>query len=409
MLDFSDQPYRWFPPRRSGLFAWALGHYNRYVYLPRRREIENVRVTGQLDAIRERTSRDRLLFLPNHPTHDDAYIWMEALRQLGVSTHIMAAYDVFLRSQLNAFVMQRMGCFSVDREGSDQQAMKQAIETLTQGHHALTIFPEGNVYLQNDVVTPFHEGAAFLALRGARALAEEKGRVLAVPVSIKVTHVVDVRDPLSHRLHRLAEALASPVKADHPPLEKVKRVGLTALAKNLRHRGHNVPEAPELAELVKQAAETVIARLEAKMELTPGPEDSLIDRIRRARKVVHEIRSDPERAHEHTLAAHWADEAMLAFRIASYSGNYLQARPTIDRFAETIEKLSEDVYARAHPPVGRREALVHFGEPIDLTEHLEARPRQAAQAVTAAAEQAVQRGLDQLNAENDRVGARLWE
>ncbi len=409
MLDFSDQPYRWFPPKRSGLFAWCLGHYNRRVYLPRRRMVDEVRISGELDAIRQRAGSDRLLFLPNHPTHDDPYIWMEALRQLGVSTHIMAAYDVFLRSRTNAIVMQRMGCFSVDREGSDQQAMKQAVETLTQGRHALTIFPEGNVYLQNDVVTPFHEGAAFLALRSARTLAARGVRVLATPVSIKVTHVEDVRGGLTDRLHGLAQALATPLADDHPPLEKVKRVGLTALAKNLRHRGHSVPEAPELAELVKQAGETVVGRLEAKMELSPRPEDTLIDRIRRARKVIHEIRSDPERAHEHTVASHWADEAMLAFRIVSYSGNYVQSRPTIDRFAETVEKLAEDIYARVHPPVGRRVAMVRFGEPVDLTTHLESRPRQAAGTVTEQVEQAVQQGIDALNAQNPHPGAMLWE
>ena len=54
--------------------------------------------------------------------------------------------------------MQNIGCFSIDREGSDRKAMTEATRILKEGEFALTIFPEGNVYLTNDRVTPFFGG-----------------------------------------------------------------------------------------------------------------------------------------------------------------------------------------------------------------------------------------------------------
>ena len=83
-------------------------------------------------------------------------------------------------------------------------------ETGRTSERPLLIFPEGNVYLQNDVVTPFHDGAAMLALRSARALADDGARVLVVPVSIKATYVEDVRWRVEAALEELARACDAP-------------------------------------------------------------------------------------------------------------------------------------------------------------------------------------------------------
>ena len=86
------------------------------------------------------------------------------------------------------------------------------------------------------------------------------------------------------------------------------------------------------------------------MEIAPKPKDDLMDRIRNARREIHKVRSDPEREIDHSVAASWADEAILAFRILSYAGNYLSEAPTLDRVGETIEKMREDLFSRAFPP-----------------------------------------------------------
>ncbi|MCB1087860.1 MAG: 1-acyl-sn-glycerol-3-phosphate acyltransferase, partial [Verrucomicrobiae bacterium] len=133
--------------------------------------MSRVLLSGEIEAVREIDRRgERILFVPNHSTHSDPQLMTEVQRQLGVPSCFMAAYDVFLRSRLNAWVMQRVGAFSVDREGSDRKSMAEALTVLKAGRFALTIFPEGNVYMMNDRVTPFLEGAAFLAIKAQREL-----------------------------------------------------------------------------------------------------------------------------------------------------------------------------------------------------------------------------------------------
>ena len=413
MLDFADLPYRYFPPRRRRLLAWLLMRFNGWRYLPRTQRITCVTVTGHETLARRIAAGDRLLFVPNHPTHADAAIFIEAARQAGIAPSIMAAYDVFLRRRRDAWVMQTLGCFSVDREGSDPRSMKQAAALLVDGGHPLTIFAEGNVYLQNDRVTPLTDGAAFLALRDRAAVQQHGGRIVVVPVAIKATHLSDVRGELVMRMHELAQRLDVTLVDARPPLDALRSVGVAALRRNLKARGFDVPAAETLPQMIQHAAGDVLTRLEAKLEIEPERDDSLIDRVRKVRRKIHETRTDPQRVADHAAAATWADEAMLAYRIASYGGQYVAERPTVDRIAETVEKLTEDVHRVMTPPWADRAALVHFCEPIELTsdDGQQRKLRDAVRALTADCEAAIQAGLDALNGriESEQgVGARPW-
>ncbi len=413
MLDFSDQPYQWFEPRRNALVAHLARCYNRWRQLPATKRIAEVRVTRAADLPR----RSHMLLVFNHSTHADASIVLEATRQVGVFPIFMAAYDVFLRSRLDAWIMQRLGAFSVDREGSDSRAMKQAAETLLHSRHPLTIFPEGNVYLQNDHVTPFHDGAAFLALRAQKELLERDEPLFAVPAAIKATYLHDIRADLVRRIEALAAAVDS---TDHGsdktqnPREALRRIGIVALRRNLKLRGIDPreQEIDTLRGLIDYAAGTVLSGLEKKLEIEPRDGDNLIERMRQCRRKIHEVRTDPQRVADHAAAGTWNDEAMLAFRIISYyNTDYIAEKPTLDRIAETVEKLTEDVHRTATAPMADRRALVHFGEPIDLRAYLadNAKLRAAVRKLTADLESGVQSGLDLLNASNDAPGATRWE
>ncbi|MCB1091165.1 MAG: 1-acyl-sn-glycerol-3-phosphate acyltransferase, partial [Verrucomicrobiae bacterium] len=146
MLDFCDSPYQFFPARPSVLVMGLCRFCNARWGLPGpNHRVSRVLLSGEIDAVREIDRRgERILFIPNHSTHSDPQLMTEVQRQLGVPSCFMAAYDVFLRSRLNAWVMQRVGAFSVDREGSDRKSMAEALTVLKAGRFALTIFPEGN-------------------------------------------------------------------------------------------------------------------------------------------------------------------------------------------------------------------------------------------------------------------------
>ena len=77
-----------------------------------------------------------------------------------------------------------MGAFSVDREGCDRRAMRQAGELLTSGRW-LVVFPEGEIYHTNERLTPLREGVAFMAITSQRDLEKSirEGEAHAEPLS----------------------------------------------------------------------------------------------------------------------------------------------------------------------------------------------------------------------------------
>jgi hypothetical protein len=418
MLDFCDAPYRFFPARPS-VFVMALCRFgNSHFGLPgKNHRVASVHVSGPADSVREIERRgERLLFLPNHSTHSDPQLMTETHRQLGTASCFMAAYDVFLRGKFSAWVMQRAGAFSVDREGSDRKSMAEALAVLKAGRFGLTIFPEGNVYMMNDRVTPFLEGAAFLALKAQKELGTARP-IHVVPVSIKLSHTTDVRPAVREKLGRLAERSGEHFDTDADPVSELLRIGRHLLAKNLRQRGFIARgedlATPHLSEALRVGAERIVAGLEDKMDLSPKAGDDLIARVRKIRSTIHQIRIDPAREAEHRVAAAWADEAILALRILGYGNPYVAQKPTLDRFAETVEKLSEDLFGRWDPPIGPRDALIRVGEPVNLSRWMEeteagGKSRQATASLTAAMESAVQSGLDAINSENGREGSKLF-
>ncbi len=421
MLDFSDLPYEFFPPRYFPPTAWTLRQFNRTYQLPRKMRITRVDVRDAERLQVCRSPRDRLMLMPNHPTHADAAIFIEACRQVGLAPWTMAAYDVFYRSRLTQWVMQRLGCFSVDRDGADKPALDQALRTLTRTPHPLIVFPEGNVYLTNDRVTAFNDGGAMIAVKAAKALrdkpAGEAARVWAVPVSIKVTHVVthasrrDADPRVAHEalLRETCEALGVEAAPDTPVRTLLRDAAIAALRRNLESRGVAVPEVADVSELPPRAAEAVLESLEAKIGRTPKPGEGVLDRVFACRRVIHAVRIDPERAIDHAAATTWADEAILAYRVATYASDYVEESPPLDRVGETIEKLSEDVFNRMPTPAADREAIVRFGEPIDVTDRLATgKQRAVVHAVTRDAEAAVQAGVDAINAELQSPGAEPW-
>lgn len=411
MLDFCDAPYRDYPPKDIPPWRWVLNLYNRRRFLPKAKRITNLTVHGTETLDQSRRPGDRIVLMPNHPTHADASIMLEASRQAGLTTQMMAAYDVFLRSRLDAFIMQRLGAFSVDREGSDPRAMKTALSVLQKGKHALVVFPEGNVYLENDRVTPFSEGAAFLALRAAHQLKEQGHRVLAVPVSIKATQLTDCKGFVRDRLKGLAKAVEVELPAEATPVEAMRVIGVALLHRNLKQRGLDTPKADDFHSLISHAGGIVMDKLEAKLEIASKPGSTLINRVRKARQVIHEARTDPDRVADHAAAATWADEAMLALRLASYSDSYVASNPTLDRVEETSEKLAEDIHRTMMPASADRAAYVRFNEPIPLCEYVAEKRagRKQVRDLTARCESAVQRGVDLINGTNPHRGGEPWD
>ena len=233
-----------------------------------------------------------------------------------------------------------------------------------------------------------------------------------MPVSIKVSHVTDVRPRLREILAEMAAALEVGIDANGDIVADVHRVGIAMVRRNLKMRGFLPPNPDynDLPGLLRASTELILGKLEHKIGITPKAGADLMDRIRGVRREIHKVRTSVAREIDHSVAATWADEAILAFRILSYAGNYLSEKPTLDRVGETIEKMREDLYSRDFPPYAPRVARVRLGEPIDVSARIAAaaKSREAIAGLTEDFEQGVQAGLDTLNAANPHPGAALF-
>jgi hypothetical protein len=409
MLDFSDKPYRFFPPQPNSLIIALAKQINRRLILPGpKHRVTEISLRHADRIVPLIKAGHRCLFLPNHSTHSDPQLMLEVQRRLRTCADTMAAYDVFLRGKFGAWLMQRIGCFSVDREGSDSQSMKCAVDTLVEGRRALTIFPEGNVLLMNDRVSQFLGGAAFIGLRAQKKLGKQTP-VFAVPISLKFSQLSDCSSSLEQHILGLESMLEINADESSSLRLRMRAIGVQILTRNLRKRGFMPPatDHDDLPKLLEESVTQIVVGLERKMELNGSENQSLADRIRVIRSTIHSIRIDESQQLDHKAAGSWADEAMLALRILSYSSDYISDSPSLDRHCETLEKLREDVADKILPPLGDRKAFVQFGEPINLSEHVEKKSRVVLPELTALFESAVQNGLDEINEANDCPGASL--
>lgn len=168
------------------------------------------------DAIARAVDRNAgILLAPNHSFHWDSYCLLRAAEQLRVPFYFMTAWQVFeVSSRFTRESMQRCGCFSVDREGTDMQALKTAVDILKSRTNPLVVFPEGDIYHTNDRVTPFREGAAAMALMAAK---KSDRPVAVIPVAIKRWYLDDPTPSLQQTVSRIERSLHWTEKSAPPP------------------------------------------------------------------------------------------------------------------------------------------------------------------------------------------------
>ena len=380
------------PPRPSRFWKVILTPLRRY-YLRRYYGIADVMVEG-LEALANRFSAvDGVLLAPNHSHDSDPHVMMEVGRRAHRPFSFMAAWQIFRTHWgIDGWVLQRMGAFSVDREGCDRRAIRQAVEVLSSGH-ALVVFPEGEIYHLNDRLTPLLEGVAFMALSAQRELdkAQSAGHVWVVPTAIRYRYIDDVTPKLEAAVAALEDRLFWKPRPGSALHERIIQIGELLLTIKEKERIGRVSEGEgSLKERIARLTEKLLQRLETEhLKKTPSA-DTVPLRVKALRRHLltawADEQADPA-ARQQVRAA--LDDVQLVLQLYSYPGDYLSEKPSVERMAETIEKFEEDIYGAARPK-GRRKARVVLGEPIDLKAITADRARSAAHVVTTQLEEAIQ-------------------
>jgi 1-acyl-sn-glycerol-3-phosphate acyltransferase len=380
------------PPKVSRFWTAALEPLRKY-YLRRFYQISSVEIHGA-ELLGKVGKGDGLLIAPNHSHDSDPHVMMEVGRQLGRPFYFMAAWQVFLAHRgIDGWVMQRFGAFSVDREGCDRRAIRQAVELLTTGN-ALVVFPEGEIYHTNERLTPLREGVAFMAVTAQRDLEKENAgrRIWVAPTCIRYRYETDVMPQLQESVAQMERRFMLKPRVGTSLSERIVRLGEVLLTIKEKERlGHSSENEGDLPTRIGKLIERILERIEQE-QLGKIIADTVPVRVKNLRRHVLEKTCEESATDDIRQKGQAAlDELHLVLQLYSYPGDYVSASPTVERMAETIEKFEEDISGTSSPK-GKRRAIVTFGEPIDVKATAGGRPRAASVELTGKLETAI-RGL----------------
>ena len=354
-------------------------------------KIENAEVIKQAVA-----KNQGVLITPNHSTHADPYAMNEVSYTTKLPFYFMATWNIFhVQGKIGQWILQKHGVFSVDRESTDRKAMEIAQDILKNKKHPLVIFPEGEVYHCNDIVPPFREGAAALSVFAAR---KSERPIVAIPCAMKYRYTKDPTPELLELMTRLEHSIHWYSKNELSLSERIYRLGGAVMAlKELEYLG-KVTEGT-LSERTQFLADTILRKHENKYEVAKIG-NTIPERVKELRRrtigMMDEAGTDNP-ALDEEIRRNLA-EYMLVVQLFSYPGNYVAENPSVERVAETLDKMEEDLLGiESALPRGERSVQIRFGEPIVIPSE---RKRGIATEITHQLENAVQTMLDEMNTED---------
>ncbi len=254
----------------------------------------------------------------------------------------------------------------MDRDGPDLSAIKTAIKLLEKGADPLVIFPEGEIYHHHRRLDPLNEGVASILLKAAARFPDGKEAYL-VPVGLRFSHDPSVQKTFCARLSKLEDRIGWTPKPMMPTDERILRLGTGILAlKETEYLGY--AGSGKVQERLNHLCETLLTLVE-----THYPRDAKAitppSRVRALRFRIRRRLLDPEKPptpEEREMLLDDLDRVFTALQAHSYIGDYLLEDPTLDRRAETILKLEEDLFGFPTYPI-KRSARVIAGEPIPVS------------------------------------------
>lgn len=360
----SEKPYKFVPPSR-GKFWPAILKY----YLPRNLRtqwgVEQVECRG---AERLKASLDAghgILLAPNHSRHSDPFVLGTLGRKSNTFFYLMASWHLFMDGGLQAWLIRRMGAFSVYREGMDKAAISYAINVLASAERPLVIFPEGVVSRANDHLNALLEGTTFIARSAAKKRAKQSpaGKVVIHPVVIKYHFDGDVESTVNPILDEIEQRLTWQPR-EQSLVERIVQVGEAILTlKELEHLGR--PQSGHLHERIEKLIDHLLIPLEQQW-LAEAGESTTLKRVKRLRSAIlpELVEGDLD---ESEKARRWQQLSVcyLAQQLAWYPPDYVRSNPTPERILETVERFEDDLtdQTKVHRPL---RAIIHVDEAIEV-------------------------------------------
>ena len=367
-----QKPYVFYPPKYSPWVAPLALLLSRSYFLKRQFKVQAVHIEGAEPVASLARDGQSILIAPNHAGHADPHVLSTVGRDYGMRLHYMAAREGFEKHWFYAFVLQRTGAFSVDREGADVASIRTAMKIIRQGRYPLVIFPEGEIYHHHEQLDELNEGVASILLRGAAKIDDDR-KCYFIPTGIRYTYDDTVKSTFSQRLDRLEERITWKPRPERDVVERIYRLGGGLLAlKEEEFLGR--AQTGTLIERIQHLQKRLVEMVEEKHR-KGDVGGKLPERVKWLRGKIRRTLTDPDKPlsdEEQRELYDDLDTLFSAVQLYSYPGQYLKEQPTIHRIAETILKLEEDVLGGGTYQAPQ-EAHISFGEPTEVQAFLDER------------------------------------
>jgi len=355
-----DKPYSFVPPRYSafwhGLARAALKRNLRKEY-----GISEVECIGA-EKLRASLAAGHGIMLPtNHCRPCDPMIMDYLAKEVGRPFHVIANWHLFMGGRFRRFLLQRIGAFSVHREGMDRESLKCCVNTVAEGKHPLIIFAEGIITRCNDRLLDFMEGPAFIARAAAKQ--RPQGKVVAHPVFIRYFFEGELESAVIPVLEEIERRFSWQPQSQLPLQERILKAGSALLGlKETEYLG--APQTGTFRERLDRLIDRLLRPLEDRW--TPGRHDGgTMNRVKRLRTAIvpeltHGDLSKKERVDRWRQLA----DLYLVQQLYCYPGDYIES-PTPERVLETVERYEEDLtdVARPHFPL---RVVITVGDAIEV-------------------------------------------
>ena len=359
------------PPRYSAALIPLLVRLSDRFFLRGKFNVRRVEVRGAEEVAKLCAQGYSVLVAPNHADHADPHAMAHIGRRYGLPFHFMAAREVFEKqSAIGGWALQRMGAFSVDREGADLSAIKTAMALLKEGRHPLVIFPEGEIYHHHERLAPLNEGVATILLRSMKG--QEDKESYLIPAALRYAYDEGVESTYSTRLSNLEQRITWKPRERSDPVDRIYRLGSGLLAiKEVEFLGTSRPG--ELVERIVGLQHALVGRIES-AHYGEEREGTIPERVKALRSTIRRELTDETPKHTKPQREEELyddlDTLFVAVQLYSYPGQYVKESPTLHRIAETLVKLEEDVLGKGLYPTPRS-VTVRFGEPVRVRSFLE--------------------------------------
>ena len=360
-----EKPYHFVPPHRGNLWPSFIQRFRLVDWYLRKHDGVVSHECRNLDRFRESiSSGNAILLAPNHCRYADPLALGWPAREAGTHVHAIASWHLFAKSWLDAFSIQKMGGFSLFREGPDRQSLETAIDILTHARRPLIIFPEGTTNRTNDVLQPLLDGVAFIARTAAKRRKKEcDGQVVVHPVGIKYLFKGNIHDWGGNAASDLERRLGWRPRHGVDLVERIKSLAEALLAtRETLYLGSG--QTGPLADRRNQLVEHLLSSAEARFDLGAESSSNPLSRVRRLRSIISPMLQESSTRQRKEELYHLVDGIEFAQQLYSYPDRYLLTTPVTDtQILETLERMQEGFIGKSTNP-NPLHAVIEFGTAI---------------------------------------------